>query len=125
MDDPNRGKRAFRHPGPPPGPPGPVVAKPGEAGNGPSRVAPIPASDSWRSAVVASHRSGDRHAASPHKSCPKCGNAADGKWSYISLHKCRACESLFCDTCKNGERCPYPACSSSDIWWKYDESYRS
>jgi hypothetical protein len=63
---------------------------------------------------------------SKHDSCPKCGFHPSGGFfggTTIPLHKCRDCEKLFCNECRNGDHCPYPGCNSTNIWWNFEEAY--
>lgn len=62
---------------------------------------------------------------SKYHRCPTCGHEASGGifgGVYIKLHKCNEKDHIFCNECKNGDRCPL--CGSDDIWWNYDEAYR-
>jgi len=61
---------------------------------------------------------------SKYKSCPNCGHEASGGLlggAYIKLHKCKDKGHIFCNECKNGDRCPI--CGSANIWWNYQEAY--
>ena len=60
---------------------------------------------------------------SQYKRCPSGQNEAKGGWSegYIDDDKCQDKGHIFCDNCKNGDRCPL--CGSSNIAWNYDKAF--
>jgi hypothetical protein len=61
---------------------------------------------------------------SQYSQCPHCRiKPTDVDWTggYIPLHKCRDGGHLFCNSCKNGDRCPL--CSSANVEWNYDKAY--
>ncbi len=60
---------------------------------------------------------------SQYQRCPTCRNEAPGGIGgvYIPVHKCRDKDHIFCNNCKNGDRCPN--CGSSNIWWDYDKAF--
>ena len=51
-----------------------------------------------------------------YTSCPNCHRKPKGGilgGAYINLHKCKEKGHLFCEECKNGDRCPI--CGSAKI----------
>ena len=61
---------------------------------------------------------------SQYKRCPSCQNEAEGTigtGAYIDVHKCNDKDHIFCNNCKNGDRCP--VFGSANIWWNYDKAY--
>jgi predicted Zn-ribbon and HTH transcriptional regulator len=58
------------------------------------------------------------------KRCPTCQNEAGGGLLggvFIRLHKCKDPGHVFCDKCKNGDRCPL--CKTADVWWNFDKAF--
>ena len=56
--------------------------------------------------------------------CPTCGREASGGMFggvYIPLNKCRDKGHVFCNECKNGDRCP--VCMSGNISWDCDKAF--
>lgn len=61
---------------------------------------------------------------SQYKRCPSCQREAPGGFfggNFIVLHKCREKGHVFCDKCKNGDRCPL--CTFANVWWNFDKAY--
>jgi len=61
---------------------------------------------------------------STHTQCPTCNRKASGGLFggvYIPLHKCRSKGHIFCNECKNGDRCP--VCGSAEISWNVDKAF--
>ena len=63
---------------------------------------------------------------STYTKCPNgdCGHEASGGLfggAYIPLHKCKAHGHVFCNSCKNGDRCPI--CSTDSVWWNWGKAF--
>lgn len=56
--------------------------------------------------------------------CPTCGHEPRGGvlgGAFILLHRCKDKGHVFCDKCKNGDRCPL--CRTEKVTWKADKAY--
>jgi predicted Zn-ribbon and HTH transcriptional regulator len=41
--------------------------------------------------------------------------------AFVPLHKCQSKGHVFCNACKNGDRCPL--CTSEQVRWNYDKAF--
>ena len=61
---------------------------------------------------------------SQYPQCPTCGHRAQGGLfggAFVPLHKCQSKGHIFCNACKNGDRCPL--CTSDRVRWNYDKAF--